>query len=163
MRNLSHRQRVCGISRSRGATRATTLDVSYFGTSLVPSTPIRTLLVQDRIPVNQPVQRAIERCPAFALLGTVWTLERVHQAMRMQSPELVVVDWNLAAATASHVCNVIKVRLLAPKVIAVVPTDDLFHRHGAALAGADTLIPRHDIDAGLEAALALLFPDRGPN
>ena len=163
MRNLPHLQPTSGKSRSRGKATATTLGVPYFGTSLVPSTPVRTLLVQDRIPANQPVQRAIERCPAIALLGTVWTLERVHQAMRMQSPELVVVDWNLAAATASHVCNVIKVRLLAPKVIAVVPTDDLFHRHGAALAGADTLIPRHDIDAGFESALALLFPDRAPN
>lgn len=124
------------------------------------SQPIRTLLVQDHIPGNQPVQSAVERCPALACLGSVWTLERVHHAMRTQSPELVVVDWHLAAATASHVCHVIKVRLLAPKVIAVVPTDDLFHRHAVALAGADTLIPRRAIDAGLEGALALLFPDR---
>ena len=127
---------------------------------MVAASPVRTLLVQDRIPANQPIQNAVERSPALACLGTVWTLERVHQAMRMQSPELVLVDWNLAAAAASHVCNVIKVRLLAPRVIAVVPIDDLFHRHGAALAGADTLISRKAIDDGLERALALLFPGR---
>jgi DNA-binding NarL/FixJ family response regulator len=126
----------------------------------VPSPPIRTLLVQDRIPANQAVQRAVQSFPALACLESVWTLERVHQAMRTQSPELVVIDWHLAAATASHVCHVMKVRLLAPKVIAVVPTDDLFHRHAAALAGADTLISRQAIDAGLARALALLFPDR---
>jgi response regulator of citrate/malate metabolism len=108
----------------------------------VPATPIRTLLVQDRIPANQPVVSAVERCAALQCVGTVWTLERVHHTLRMQTPELVLVDWQLAAASASHVCHVIKVRLLAPKVIAVVPEDDLFHRHGAALA--------------------LLFPDRYP-
>jgi DNA-binding NarL/FixJ family response regulator len=126
----------------------------------VHSPPIRTLLVQDRIPVNQPVQSAVERCPALTCLGSVWNLEHVHRTMRTQSPELVVVDWHLAAATASHVCHVIKVRLLAPKVIAVVPADDPFHCHAAALAGADTLISRQAIETGLERALALLFPDR---
>jgi DNA-binding NarL/FixJ family response regulator len=129
----------------------------------VAVSPVRTLLVQDRIPANRPIQSAVERSPALAYLGTVWTFERVHQAMRMQSPELVLVDWNLAAATASHVCHVIKVRLLAPRVIAVVPTDDLLHRHGASLAGADTLISRQAIDTALERALALLFPDRTGN
>ena len=78
----------------------------------------------------------------------------------MQTPELVLVDWQLAAASASHVCHVIKIRLLAPKVIAVVPDDDLFHRHGAALAGADALIPRRAPDDALARALTLLFPDR---
>ncbi len=138
----------------------TTLYVSTIGTLLVAASPIRTLLVQDRIPANRPVQAAVERCPALDLVGAVWTLERVYQALRTQSPELVLVDWNLAAATASHVCHVIKVRLLAPRVIAVVPQEDLFHRHGAALSGADTLIGREAIDAGLERALALLFPGR---
>ncbi len=129
----------------------------------MPTSPIRTLLVQDRTPANQPVQGAVERSPALDFIGAVWSLERVHHAMRMQAPELVVVDWNLAAATASHVCHAIKVRLLAPKLIAVVPIDDLFHRHGAALAGADTLISRQAIDAGLDRALALLFSDRTIN
>jgi DNA-binding response OmpR family regulator len=128
-----------------------------------PASPIRTLLVQDRVPANQAVLTAVERSPALVHLGTIWTLERVHQAMRMQSPELVLVDWNLAAASASHVCHVIKLRLLAPKVIAVVPTDDLFHRHGAALSGADALVARQAIDAGLERALAVVFPGRVAN
>ena len=129
---------------------------------LPPTPPIRTLLVQDRIPANRPLQDAVAAHAALAVVGTVWTLDRVEHALRTQTPELVLVDWLLAAASASHVCHVIKVRLLAPKVIAVVPEDDLFHRHGAALAGADAILAKRVPESGLARALALLFPDRFP-
>ncbi len=122
--------------------------------------PIRTLLVHDRIPANRPVQDAVAARKDMAVIGTVWTLDRVELALRTQTPELVVVDWQLAAAAASHVCHVIKVRLLAPKVIVVVPEDDLYHRHAAALSGADAMLPRRAPEDGLVRALALLFPDR---
>jgi DNA-binding NarL/FixJ family response regulator len=130
------------------------------GKQPVPAAAIRTLLVQDRIPANRPLQDAVAAKRMLELVGTVWTLERVELALRTQSPELVLVDWALAAAAASHVCHVIKVRLLAPKVIGLVPEDDLFHRHAAALAGADAILAKRDPEEGLVRALALLFPDR---
>jgi DNA-binding NarL/FixJ family response regulator len=128
----------------------------------LPAAPIRTLLVQDRIPANRPLQDAVAARDALTVVGTVWTLDRVELMLRTQSPELVLVDWLLAAAAASHVCHVIKVRLLAPKVIAVVPEDDLFHRHSAALAGADAILAKRAPEDGLVRALALLFPARVP-
>jgi DNA-binding NarL/FixJ family response regulator len=123
-------------------------------------TPIRTLIVHDRIPVNHPVYEAVLQHDALALVGTVWTIERLDQAMRLQAPELVLLDWALAAASASEVCHLVKARLLAPKVIAVVPDDGTFHRHGAALAGADAMMSRRVPADSLERALGIAFPER---
>lgn len=122
--------------------------------------PIRTLLVHDRIPANHAVFEAVSAHAGLLLVGTVWTVERMDQALRLQAPELALVDWQLAAAGASHVCHLIKSRLLAPKVIAVVPEDDLFHRQSSALAGADGMMSKGDPVAALAAALVAVFPER---
>jgi DNA-binding NarL/FixJ family response regulator len=122
--------------------------------------PIRTLLVHDRIPANHAVRDAVVRHDALLHVGTVWTVERVDQALRLQSPELVLLDWQLAAASASEVCQLLKVRLLAPRVIMVAPDEDLRHRQAAALSGADATMSRAAPADSLERALAVVFPER---
>jgi DNA-binding NarL/FixJ family response regulator len=126
----------------------------------LPASPIRTLLVHDRVPANHPVFEAVSAHARLLLVGTVWTTERLEQALRLQSPELALVDWQLAATPPSQVCHVIKSRLLAPRLVAVVPEDDLFHRHSAALAGADGLMSKHAPADSLARVLATVFGDR---
>jgi DNA-binding NarL/FixJ family response regulator len=129
--------------------------------ALSPPPPIRTLLVHDRIPANRPVRDAVGALPGLALVATVWTRERVEHALRVDAPELVLVDWQLAAASPSELCHFLKTRLLAPKVIAIMPGDGQAHRDAAALAGADACISRDMTEAGLERVVAQLFADRG--
>lgn len=121
---------------------------------------VRTLIVHDRIPANLQVRRAIEASARLQGVGTAWTLERVEHLMRMEAPELVVLDWNLASVAAGDVCQHLKARLLAPRIIVVVADDGVAYRHGAALAGADAVVLRTEPEPGLEAALDRLFPLR---
>jgi DNA-binding NarL/FixJ family response regulator len=125
-----------------------------------PPAPIRTLLVHDRIPANRRVRDAVDASPALALVATVWTPERVQQTLRVEAPELVLIDWQLAAAAPSELCQLVKARLLAPKVIAVMPDDGPASRDAAALAGADAFISRDQPEAGLARAIARLFSGR---
>jgi DNA-binding NarL/FixJ family response regulator len=128
---------------------------------LSPPPPIRTLLVHDRIPANRRVRDAVDALPDLALVATVWSRERVEHALRVDMPELVLLDWQLAAASPSQLCQFLKARLLAPKVIAIMPGDGLSDREAAALAGADASIARDAPEPGLALAVAQLFADRG--
>jgi DNA-binding response OmpR family regulator len=94
------------------------------------------------------------------IVGTVWTLEKVNIALRIHAPELVLLDWALAAVSASSVCSVAKSRLLAPKVVMVMPEADERHRRSASLAGADASVSRPTFAVDMETALALLFEAR---
>jgi two-component system phosphate regulon response regulator PhoB len=122
--------------------------------------PIRTLLVQDRIPANLPVAAALRAMDVIEVVATVWTLERARFAMRMHAPELVLVDWLLAGLSASHMCQDLKSRLLAPKVMMLIPSRDPSLGEAAALAGADAVVAKDDLEAEFEAALETLFAAR---
>lgn len=125
----------------------------------MPATPIRLLLVHDRVPANLPVLRAVEAFEVLEVIGTVWTMERMLQVLHVEAPDLVVVDWLLAAVAASEVCHALNARLLAPRVIVVMPDDDVVHRRGAALAGAVATVSRQSLEAGFARALVRLFPE----
>jgi DNA-binding NarL/FixJ family response regulator len=126
----------------------------------LPTSPIRTLLVHDRVPANHAVFEAVSAHPRLLLVATVWTTERLEHALRLQSPELALVDWQLVGTAPSAACHLIKSRLLAPKLVAVVPEDDRFHRDAAALAGADGVMSKHAAAEALAGVLRALFAER---
>lgn len=153
--------RECGFSRWLADASATNLAPFAPAHPALSPPPIRTLLVHDRIPANRRVRDAVDASPGLALVATVWTRERVEHALRVDAPELVLLDWRLAAESPSELCHFLKTRLLAPKVIVVMPGNRPADREAAALAGADACISRETPEADLERALAQLFAGRG--
>jgi CheY-like chemotaxis protein len=126
------------------------------------SVPIRTLLVDDSLPVLDMLASILQRDGRATVIGTAkdgW--EVLPEALRL-APDLVLMDLHLPRIDGAEATRYLKLLPNAPRVFIVTADDSPASYERSKASGADAFVAKSaDIEARLKSELDNWFGAKG--
>lgn len=120
---------------------------------------IRIMLVDDHAGFLRAADDFLACQPDLQVVGVARTGPEAVAAVQQMSPDLVLLDWNLAGLSGPKVLMLLKETADAPRVIMLTVLHDLPHYRDVARAlGADGFVSKADLSESLVPLIHSLFP-----
>ena len=118
-----------------------------------PSAPYTVLIADGSATVRQALRWAMEGLPDLQIIGEASQGEEALQFIQDRSPDIVVLEIDLAERDGLAVARALKSRLPAPLVLFLTLHNDVLSQTRCFAAGADGFLPKAE---GWAALIALM-------
>lgn len=117
---------------------------------------MRILIADDQANVRSALALLLEQATQFEIVGEAADAVGLLQAVRKQTPDLLLLDWELPGLEAEHLLHLL--RYGQPRLLIVALSSRPEAEAAAKVAGADAFISKGDLPEQVLTAVCNLLP-----